>query len=163
MLRVDRRAGGIGGGSGCNTMPPKPLKGDFLFPPPSSSDFCPCEGTRCSAGHSRRAGRLCCRRRAQHRTQKQLLPTLMCRRPLHSVVQAHPSMPDTRSSVFCSYSSHSNGCIGGMATTRRGGYRNRSIGIILREASWGFGTKKLDKKIIQFLSVALTCADLVCD
>jgi hypothetical protein len=33
MLRVDRRAGGIGGGSGCNTMPPKPLKGDFLFPP----------------------------------------------------------------------------------------------------------------------------------
>jgi hypothetical protein len=33
MLRVDRRAGGIGGGSGCNTMSPKPLKGDFLFPP----------------------------------------------------------------------------------------------------------------------------------
>jgi hypothetical protein len=33
MLRVDRRAGGIGGGSGCNTMPPKPLGGDFLFPP----------------------------------------------------------------------------------------------------------------------------------
>jgi hypothetical protein len=31
MLRVNRRAGGIGGG--CNTMPPKPLKGDFLFPP----------------------------------------------------------------------------------------------------------------------------------
>jgi hypothetical protein len=97
-------------------------------------------------------GRSCSRRR---RTA--------ARRPLHSVVQAHPSMPDTRSSVFCSYSSHSNGCIGGMATTRRGGYRNRSIGIILREASWGFGTKKLDKKIIQFLSVALTCADLVCD
>jgi hypothetical protein len=35
MLRVDRRAGGIGGGSGCNTMPPKPRKGDFLFPPTS--------------------------------------------------------------------------------------------------------------------------------
>ena len=34
MLRVDRRAGGIGGGSGCNTMPPKPLEGDFLFVPP---------------------------------------------------------------------------------------------------------------------------------
>ena len=33
MLRVDRRAGGIGGGSGFNTMPPKPLEGDFLFPP----------------------------------------------------------------------------------------------------------------------------------
>jgi hypothetical protein len=33
MLRVDRRAGGIGGGSGCNTMPPKPLGGDFIFPP----------------------------------------------------------------------------------------------------------------------------------
>jgi hypothetical protein len=33
MLRVDWRAGGIGGGSGCNTMPPKPRKGDFLFPP----------------------------------------------------------------------------------------------------------------------------------
>ena len=33
MLRVDRRAGGIGGGSGCNTMPPKPLGGDLLFPP----------------------------------------------------------------------------------------------------------------------------------
>ena len=35
MLHVDRRAGGIGGGSGCNTMPPKPRKGDFLFPPTS--------------------------------------------------------------------------------------------------------------------------------
>ena len=34
MLRVDQRAGGIGGGSGCNTMPPKPLEGDFLFVPP---------------------------------------------------------------------------------------------------------------------------------
>ena len=99
----------------------------FSFPPPpSSSDSCPCEGTHCSAGHSRRAGGLCCRRRAQHRTQTQLLPTSMCRRPLHSVVQAHLSMPDMRSSVFCSYSSHSNGCIGGMATTRRGGYGSGS-------------------------------------
>jgi hypothetical protein len=34
MLCVDRRAGGIGGGSGCNTMPPKPLEGDFLLVPP---------------------------------------------------------------------------------------------------------------------------------
>jgi hypothetical protein len=34
MLQVDRRAGGIGVGSGCNTMPPKPLEGDFLFVPP---------------------------------------------------------------------------------------------------------------------------------
>jgi hypothetical protein len=34
MLRVDRRAGGIGGGSGCNTMPPKPLEGNFLLVPP---------------------------------------------------------------------------------------------------------------------------------
>jgi len=34
MLRIDWRAGGIGGGSGCNTMPPKPLEGDFLFVSP---------------------------------------------------------------------------------------------------------------------------------
>jgi hypothetical protein len=34
MLHVDWRAGGIGGGSRCNTMPPKPLEGDFLFVPP---------------------------------------------------------------------------------------------------------------------------------
>jgi hypothetical protein len=34
MLRIDRRAGGIGGGSGCNTMPPKPLEGDFPLVPP---------------------------------------------------------------------------------------------------------------------------------
>jgi hypothetical protein len=34
MLRVNRRAGGIGGGSRCNTMPPKPLEEDFLFIPP---------------------------------------------------------------------------------------------------------------------------------
>jgi hypothetical protein len=34
MLRVDWRAGGIGGGSRCNTMPPKPLEGDFLLVPP---------------------------------------------------------------------------------------------------------------------------------
>ena len=34
MLQVDRRAGGIGVGSGCNTMPPEPLEGDFLFVPP---------------------------------------------------------------------------------------------------------------------------------
>ncbi len=33
MLRVGRIAGGDGGGSGCNTMPPKPLEGDFLFAP----------------------------------------------------------------------------------------------------------------------------------
>jgi hypothetical protein len=33
MLRVDRRGGGDGGGSGCNAMRPKPLEGDFLFPP----------------------------------------------------------------------------------------------------------------------------------
>ena len=33
MLRVDRRASGIGGGSGHNT-PPNPLEGDFLFVPP---------------------------------------------------------------------------------------------------------------------------------
>jgi hypothetical protein len=34
MLRVDWRAGGDGSGSGCNTMPPKPLEGDFLLVPP---------------------------------------------------------------------------------------------------------------------------------
>jgi hypothetical protein len=33
MLRVDRRGGGDGGGSGCNAMLHKPLEGDFLFPP----------------------------------------------------------------------------------------------------------------------------------
>jgi hypothetical protein len=33
MLRVDRRGGGNGGGSGCNAMLPKPLEGDFLFSP----------------------------------------------------------------------------------------------------------------------------------
>ena len=44
MLRVDRRAGGIGGGSGCNTMPPKPLKGDFLFPPPLHRTPVPARG-----------------------------------------------------------------------------------------------------------------------
>jgi hypothetical protein len=33
MLRNSWRAGGNGGGSGCNTMPPKPLEGDFLFAP----------------------------------------------------------------------------------------------------------------------------------
>ena len=34
MLHIDRRADGIGGGSGCNTMPPKPLEGDFLLVSP---------------------------------------------------------------------------------------------------------------------------------
>ena len=33
MLRVDRRGGGDGSGSGCNAMPHKPLEGDFLFSP----------------------------------------------------------------------------------------------------------------------------------
>jgi hypothetical protein len=33
MLRVNWRAGGDGGGR-CNTMPPKPLEGDFLLVPP---------------------------------------------------------------------------------------------------------------------------------
>jgi len=41
MLRGDRRAGGIGGGSGCNTMPPNPLEGDFLFVPPLLFDGLP--------------------------------------------------------------------------------------------------------------------------
>ena len=41
MLRVDWRAGGIGSGSGCNTMPPKPLEGDFLFVPPLLFDGLP--------------------------------------------------------------------------------------------------------------------------
>jgi hypothetical protein len=31
MLHIDQRAGGIGGGSRCNTIPPKPLEGDFLL------------------------------------------------------------------------------------------------------------------------------------
>ncbi len=34
MLHIHWRAGGIGGGSGCNTMPPKPLEGDFLLDSP---------------------------------------------------------------------------------------------------------------------------------
>ena len=34
MLHDDRRADDIGGGSGCNTMPPKPLEGDFLLVSP---------------------------------------------------------------------------------------------------------------------------------
>jgi hypothetical protein len=33
MLRISWRARGDGGGSGCNTMPPKPLEEDFLFAP----------------------------------------------------------------------------------------------------------------------------------
>ena len=33
MLRIGRRAGGNDSGSGCNTMLPKPLEGDFLFAP----------------------------------------------------------------------------------------------------------------------------------
>ncbi len=33
MLRTGRRARDSGDGSGCNTMPPKPLGGDFLFAP----------------------------------------------------------------------------------------------------------------------------------
>ncbi len=33
MLHVSQRAGGNGSGSRCNTMPPKPLEGDFLFAP----------------------------------------------------------------------------------------------------------------------------------
>ena len=41
MLRVDRVAGGIGGGSGCNTMPPNSLEGDFLFVPPLLFDGLP--------------------------------------------------------------------------------------------------------------------------
>jgi hypothetical protein len=31
MLRISRRASGDGSSSRCNTMPPKPLEGDFLF------------------------------------------------------------------------------------------------------------------------------------
>jgi hypothetical protein len=34
MLCVYWRARGDGGGSGCNTMPPKPLEGDFFLVPP---------------------------------------------------------------------------------------------------------------------------------
>jgi hypothetical protein len=33
MLRDIQRASGDGCGSRCNTMPPKPLEGDFLFAP----------------------------------------------------------------------------------------------------------------------------------
>jgi hypothetical protein len=33
MLHNSWRVGGDDGGSGCNTMPPKPLEGDFLFAP----------------------------------------------------------------------------------------------------------------------------------
>jgi hypothetical protein len=86
-------------------------------------------------------GRSCSRRR---RTA--------ARRPLHSVVQAHPSIPDTRSSVFCSYSSHWNGCIGGMGTTRRGGYR---IAVL------AFGTQIRQEDHTIPSSVELTRAALV--
>ena len=33
MLHIGWKAGGNGGGSECDTMPPKPLEGDFLSPP----------------------------------------------------------------------------------------------------------------------------------
>ncbi len=33
MLHVGWKAGGDGGGSRCNIMPPKPLEGDFHFTP----------------------------------------------------------------------------------------------------------------------------------
>jgi hypothetical protein len=33
MLHNSWRAGGNGSGSGCNTMLPKPLEGDFFFAP----------------------------------------------------------------------------------------------------------------------------------
>ena len=33
MLHIGRRGGGDGGGSGCNTMPPKPVRETLSFPP----------------------------------------------------------------------------------------------------------------------------------
>ncbi len=61
---------------------------------------------------------------------------------------------------FCQYQAY---MIGGMATTRRGGYRIAVLAFYWGRSRGGSARKKLDKKIIQFLSVELTCADLVGD
>ena len=41
MLHANWRAGGIGYGSGCNTMPPKPLEGEFSSRQVASSSMSP--------------------------------------------------------------------------------------------------------------------------
>jgi hypothetical protein len=71
----------------------------------------------------------------------------------------------TQEAAFCSYSSHSNGCIDGMATTSEEGSRSQCWHFIEggREGDWtrhgGFGMQ-IEEKIIQFLSVEHTCAAL---
>jgi hypothetical protein len=92
MRRVGCRDGGDGGGSRFNTIMPRPLEGDFLFPP-SFLDSQPYKGTQCSA-HRSRQGKTKRRRLREHRRSR-------C--PRHSTELSRPSRPGTKSkaSYFC--------------------------------------------------------------
>ncbi len=121
MLRVDQRAGGIGGGSGCNTMPPKPLEGDFLLVLPLLFVRLPP-----LQGNALLSGPFLLSQVASLLTS----PTLDAAAPdvdtpPFALRGASPSLhaQHKEQQFFFSYLSHSNGCIGGMATTRQGGQR----------------------------------------
>ena len=84
------------------------------------------------------------------------------RRPLHSVVQAHPSIPDTRSSVFCSYCLESFEWLHrwhGHDEVRR--VSHRSVGILFREERTSRGGGSACKLARRSNQVELTCAALV--
>jgi hypothetical protein len=121
IRRIGHRAGGDGGVDRHNT-PPNPREGDFLLVLLLLFVGLPSlRGDALFGGPFSSSWQVASSSTSP--TLDEAAPDVDVPPPLHSVVQAHPSMPDTRSSVFCSYSSHSNDCIGGMATTRQGGYR----------------------------------------
>jgi hypothetical protein len=92
MLRVDRRAGGDGSGSGCNTMLPKPLEGDFLLVLPLL--FVRLPPLR---GEALFGGPFLLRQVALLLTS----PTLDAAAPdVPPFALSGPSMPDMRSSIF---------------------------------------------------------------
>ncbi len=123
MLRVDRRAGGIGGGSGCNTMPPKPLKGDFLFPPSLFLGLLSLRGDALFGGPFSLCWQVVLLSTSPTSDADAAAPDVDVPSPF-ALSGASPSLHARHEEQrFCSYSSHSNSCIGGMATTRRGGYR----------------------------------------
>jgi hypothetical protein len=116
MQRVDRRASGIGGGSGCNTMPPNRLEGDFLLVPLLL--FVGLPFLRGDALFGRPFSSWQVASSLTSPTSDAAAPDVDLLPPF-ALSGASPSLHARHEEQhFCSYSSHSNGCIGGMATMR---------------------------------------------
>ena len=117
IRRIGRRAGGDGGVGGHNTSP-DPREGDFLLVSPLLFVGLPTLRGDALFGGPFSSWQVASSLTSP--TSDEAAPNVDV--PPFALSGASPSLhAQHKEQSFCSYSSHSNGCIGGMTTTRRGG------------------------------------------